>query len=392
MSTPSSASERIATSGGVVYAVTGTTLAQIPTWRECFAHQRKDHRFYELTEQTLPGQFEHHYFVLEDHTGRVRGVQPFFFVRQDMLQGTGRAVRSVLARLRQSFPNLLKIKMLMVGCAAGEGHLCQPAPEDARWLADNLHEALHFHARRAKASLVVLKEFPAHYRETLACFARDGYTRIPSLPAVRLGIEFKSFEDYMSKALSKVMRHNLRRKFKKLAAAAPLNLQVVNDVTPFVDEVHPLYLQVFNRSKLTFEKLTREYLCELGRRMPDRARFFIWRQNGKAVAISICLVHDGVLYDEYVGMEYPLALDLHLYFATLRDVLQWAMENGIKTYWSSALNYDPKLHLKCHLAPLDLYVRHTSPWLNPFFRKILPLLEPTHNDPVLRKFPNAHEL
>ena len=47
---------------------------------------------------------------------------------------------------------------------------------------------------------------------------------------------------------------------------------------------------------------------------------------------------------------------------------------------------------KCDLAPLDLYVRHTSPLINPFFRKLLPVLEPTHNDPVLRKFPNAHEL
>jgi hypothetical protein len=143
---------------------------------------------------------------------------------------------------------------------------------------------------------------------------------------------------------------------------------------------------------MTFEKLTKEYLCQLGQRMPDRMRFFIWRQNGKAIGFSVCLVHDGAIYDEYLGLEYPLALDLHLYFVTLRDIIQWAITNGCTRYCSSAQHYDPKLHLQCELAPLDLSVRHTSGFVNPFFRRLLPVLEPTHRDPVLRKFPNAHEL
>src|SRR5581483_7598475 len=140
---------------------------------------------------------------------------------------------------------------------------------------------------------------------------------------------------------------------------------------------HPLYLQVYERSKLHFEKLTKEYLCDLGRRMPDKARFFIWRQEGKAVAFSICLVHGDTIYDEYLGLDYSVALDRHLYFVTLRDIVQWGMDRGYKWYVSSALNYDPKLHLKCELVPLDLYVLHTSPIINFFMRRVLPWLEPT---------------
>ncbi|MBI3878945.1 MAG: GNAT family N-acetyltransferase [Verrucomicrobia bacterium] len=389
---PPESPERIETKHGWVYAVSGGQLEQLPAWRTCFADQRKDHRFYELIERTIRSGFEYHYFVLEDRTGRIRGVQPFFFRHEDVVAGLGTMARVAVEWMRRAFPNFLKLKMLMVGCTAGEGHLSFAAPEEEAWIAESLHAALHLHARRAKASLVVLKEFPSAYRGVMGCFPRDGYTRIPSMPMVRLGLGYAGFEDYMSKVLSKAMRHSLRRKFKKLADAPPITMEVVNDVTPFVDELYPLYLQVFERSKMTFEKLTKEYLCELGRTMPDRARFFIWRQSGKAVAFSVCLVHGGGIYDEYLGLQYPLALDLHLYFVTLRDILQWAMTNGCTTYLSSALNYDPKLHLKCDLVPLDLYVRHTSPWLNPFFRRIAPLLEPTRREPALRKFPNAHEL
>ena len=190
----------------------------------------------------------------------------------------------------------------------------------------------------------------------------------------------------------KATRKDLRRKFRKIAKAAPIELEVMRDITPLVDEIYPLYLQVHERSTMKFERLTKEYFCNLGRRMPDRTRFFVWRQSGRIIAFSLCLVHDGTIYDEYLGLDYTVALDLHLYFYTLRDIITWSLEQGISTYRSSPLNYEPKLHLGCMLFPLDLYVAHTTGWLNPVFHRGMELLGPTRHDPVLRRFPNADQL
>ncbi len=210
---------------------------------------------------------------------------------------------------------------------------------------------------------------------------------------VRLNIAYESFDEYMTKALSKVTRKSLRRKFKETAEAAdPIEMTVVDDITPFVDELYPLYLQVYDRSSLHFEKLTKEFLSRLGRDMPDKARFFIWRQKGRAIAFSVCLVQGEILYDEYVGMDYSIAFDLHLYHYTLRDIIQWGMDHGCRWYYSSSLGYDPKLHLKCELVPLDLYVRHTMPIANFVMKRVLPWLEPTRNDKTLRLFPNYDAL
>jgi len=87
-----------------------------------------------------------------------------------------------------------------------------------------------------------------------------------------------------------------------------------------------------------------------------------------------------------------VALDLHLYFYTLRDIISWALQQGLQYYYSNPLNYEPKLHLDCELVPLDLYVMHTNPLLNPIFRRMIKYLGPTRHDPVLRKFPNADQL
>ena len=104
------------------------------------------------------------------------------------------------------------------------------------------------------------------------------------------------------------------------------------------------------------------------------------------------MVQGDTIYDEYIGLDYSVALDLHLYHYTFRDIVGWAMANGYKWYCSTGLNYDPKLHLKCKLAPLDLYVRHTSPAVNAMLKMILPLLDPVRYDKNLRRFGNYDEL
>jgi predicted N-acyltransferase len=258
-------------------------------------------------------------------------------------------------------------------------------------VAEALHASLRIYARENKAGLIVLKDFPAKYRPTLGDFSSNGYARIPSMPMTKLSLDHATFDDYLA-TLGYVTRKGLRRKFRKTERATKIDMEVVSDIAPYVDEIYPLYLQVHERSPMKFEQLTKDYFRALGKMMPERVRFFIWRQRGKAIAFSCCLIHDGKIYDECLGLDYTVALDLHLYFYTLRDVLIWAMEHGLKEYRSGPLNYDPKLHLGCELMPLDLYVMHTRAFLNPIFRRVLKYLEPTRHDPVLRRFPNANEL
>jgi predicted N-acyltransferase len=375
---------------GVARVLSLADLQNCDAWKQAFVGKCKDHRFYEIVEETLDSKFEHGYLLLEDTTGKVRAVQPLFFVQQNLVDGIP-ALRAPVNTIRRRFPRFLTMRVLMVGNAAGEGHLSTVQPEDEDWVANALNATLKTYARLSKASLVVFKDFPAKYRSALRNFASNGYARVPSMPMTELQLRYTDFSHYL-RTLGAATRKDLRRKFRKTAAAPPISLEVVTDLTPYVDEVYPLYLQVHERSPLKFERLTKAYLSSLGQRMPERTRFFIWRQNGKAIAFSVALVHDGTIYDDYLGLDYRVALDLHLYFYTLRDIISWSLAQGLERYRSSPLNYHPKLHLGCDLFPLDLYVMHTAAWLNPIFRQALKFLEPTRHDPVLKRFRNAHEL
>jgi len=279
----------------------------------------------------------------------------------------------------------------MVGCAAGTGDLGACDKSDEAWTAQALRASLRTYARQNKASLVVLKDFPANYRASLETFALNGYARIPSMPMTRLSLNYENWDDYF-RTLSKATRKDLRRKFRRAERASKIEMQSASGIAPFIDEIYPLYLAVHERSPLKFETLTKDYFLSIAQRMPERARFFLWRQSSKIVAFSFCLVCGDAIYDECIGLDYSVALDLHLYFYTLRDIISWTLEQGLKYYYSNPLNYEPKLHLDCELVPLDLYVRHTSALLNPAFRRVIKYLGPTRHDPVLRRFPNADQL
>lgn len=374
-----------------VEVVSRAELARCGHWASAFAAWRKDRRYYELLEDTLSQGFEHRYFVLRGAGGEVRAVQPFVLLDQDILEGVHPRVRRLADRIRRVWPRFLKLRTLMVGCAAGEGRLDgTPAAHAAN--ARSLAAAIVGHARDLRAPLVVLKEFPTEYRAPLRCFLEHGFARVPSMPMTRLDIRYADFDDYMRRALTSSIRRKLRKKFAAAAASAPIEMSETDDISVDLDELYPLYLQVYERSKLHFEKLTPDFFREIGRRMPDKARFFVWRQQGRAVAFALAMFEGEDFYPEYVGFDYRVALELHLYHYIVRDMIGWAIAHGFKELRSSGLNYDPKLHFRHRLDPVDLYVRHTSPLINAVVRRVLPWIEPTRYDPVLPKFPNYAEL
>jgi hypothetical protein len=382
----------VALPGGSVEVASRTEAMQCERWAHAFGSEAKDRRYYELVEDTIHEEFDYRYFIVRDETGEICAVQPFFILDLDLLVGMKPQFGWLTDFIRSFWPRFMRARTLMVGCAAGEGHLDGKDEFAQRSSARLLASALVKEARKLKAHLVVLKEFPAKYRPIMECFVDGDFTRIPSLPNVMLNIGYSSFEEYMQRALSGGARRKLRLKLRAADEAPPIEMSVVDDIAPMIDDVYPLYLQVYRRSSQHFERLTKEYFCGLGSRLGDKNRFFVWRQDGKIIAFGSCLLQGDMIHAEYLGLDYSVALDLHMYHYTFRDLVSWGIAHGYKWFHSSALNYDPKFHLRYRLDPIDLYVRHTSPVFNPIFRRILPWLEPTRYDKTLKMFANYDEL
>src|SRR5712671_2565891 len=164
---------------GVMRVVTRDELENCEAWKRVFQNRCKDHRYYEIVDETLQNDFEHHYLWLEDPSGKVRAIQPVFFVRQNLVEGVPGKIRSVVDLIRKKFPRFLTMRVLMVGCAAGAGDLGASDEKDDAWLAKALHASLGTYARQNRVSLIVFKDFPAKYRPALESLRSNGYARIP---------------------------------------------------------------------------------------------------------------------------------------------------------------------------------------------------------------------
>ena len=378
--------------GWTVEIKTGAQIQGTPAWADAFTGLRKDRRYYELVEDTIHQGFEYRYFVLSDEYGQVRAIQPFFIADQDLLAGMGGGVSKVAALIRRFWPRFMCMRTLMVGCAAGEGHLDAEDEGSRCEIARSLGSTIVGQARQLRASMIVFKEFKTADRAALARLKKRGFTRVPSMPMTRRSLNFANFEDYMRNGLSAKFRAQLRREFRRSVERAQLEMRVVTDITPHIDEIYPLYLAVYERSALHFEKLTPEYLCRIGQSMPDKALFFLMIKEGKIVSFNLCLTTDTELCSEYVGFDYSVAFNLHLYNVMTRNIMEWAIANGYQWYCSTSLNYEPKYHFRHELDPLDLYVRHGSPAINFVMKRALRYLEPTRGDAMLRRFPNFNDL
>src|SRR5260370_35425080 len=104
------------------------------------------------------------------------------------------------------------------------------------------------------------------------------------------------------------------------------------------------------------------------------------------------MIEGDASYAEYLGLDYAAALDLHLYHYAVRDVVRWGMAAGCKSFRSGGLNYDPKLHMRHRLDPLDLYVRHPSTPVNAVLKRILPRPGPPRPDNTRRNAANFAQI
>lgn len=364
--------------------------AHILLWKQGYGNSYLQYPYYQLVHNTLDHQFEHYFLVFQTKKSK-KYVQPMFLVEQNICEGLSPNIKKILTKYLPH--KLLNTKILMIGCSTGEGVLFASHGDHEAVLI--LQQTTRQVAQQLGAALIVFKDFPASYRPILQSLSiQHGYVRVPSFPACAIELApYRGFTDYMKQTLSRKTRKDLYRKFRKAERLGGFSMEVIDDFTPVVDEIYPLYRQVIERSNFKFEVLTRDYFIGLRAALEDKGRFFIWRDSeGKIIAFNLCMLDGKRLRDCYIGLDYRVALDAHLYFISFRDVLSWAIENGIEQYYSSPLNYSAKLHLKLKLVPLDLYIQHTNSVINFFFKRLLPLLEPTRYDLILPKFPNYTDL
>ena len=90
--------------------------------------------------------------------------------------------------------------------------------------------------------------------------------------------------------------------------------------------------RVYAQSEIHFDLLTRDFFAGLLQSREIGGVVFCYRHDGELVGYNICLEHGGMLIDKYIGLRYPQARELDLYFVSWFVNLEHALERGLRFY------------------------------------------------------------
>jgi predicted N-acyltransferase len=277
----------------------------------------------------------------------------------------------------------MELNVLVCGLPMGQGRF--GAVRDPAAVVRAIREALESFAISRKISILGYKDFGLGECEWLDALQAEGYYKFESMPSTEMAIPFNSFDEYV-KTLTRVSRDGLKRKLKKIDRSAPLAMEVRECLSAEeLDQVHALYTQTLVRhGEMSFEIMTKDFFRRISENMPAEARYFLWRLDGRIVAFAFCFISAERMIDYYLGFDYDLAYDLHLYFIRFRGLMKWCIEQKIPVYEMGNTGYEAKRRLGFKFIRLFVYAKHLHKFINPFFHLLCKCLKPENFDATFK--------
>lgn len=216
----------------------------------------------------------------------------------------------------------------------------------------------------------LLSEYDNHYSEQLIeALKEQGYIEVEGQALAWLPIDFIDINEVFSR-FSYSRRKNFRRKLKS-RDKLDINILHSGDECFFnqdvQDEYYQLYLNVYQQSEIHFDLLTKPFFIQLLQSKAAKAHIFTYHNNGVFIGFNICFEVNNMLIDKYIGMVYPKARELNLYFVSWFVNLEYALQQGFNYYiagWT-----DPEV--KASLGAKFTFTRHLVYIRNPLLRVIL---------------------
>jgi len=359
-------------------------IEEIPAsdWESVYPKALEGYRFFRTIDDSNLNQFSFHYILIYQD-GKPAGAASCFLMNYSLDTTVQGSFKTFTSFLRRIFPGILDSKTLMCGSPIGPGKM--GVAGNTQGVFEAIYKAIEAIAEKEKVAIIAFKEFDSSYRGLFSSLAKQGFHRFDSFPNTDKEIHFENFEAYL-KSLSYKTRYDLKRKFKKVDGHVPIDLEITHQLDGgILEEAYGLYRQVILKHPVAFEVLPKEFFANVSKHMPQETRFFLWRIRGKLVAFEFCLVSGDYFLDCYLGLDYSVAYQHHLYFVRFRDLINWCIKNGIRRYEMGCTNYDPKKRLGFQFIPLDIYAKHRNRWINSFLRVFCRFLEPKRFDPVLKE-------
>ncbi len=362
--------------------VTDVTRISLEAWSRVYPQVFEGYHFFKTLQESGLEQFEWHYILVYD-AEKLVGIAPCFLMHYPLDTTIQGPIKSALLKVKKIWPDFMELRALVCGLPMDQGRI--GITGDPRAVVRVICEAMESLAASRKISILGFKDFGLQECGWLDVLQDEGYYKFESMPSTEMAVPFRSFDEYV-KTLNRASRDGLKRKLKKIDRATPLPMEIRERLSEDeLDQVHALYTQtLLSHGEMSFEIMTKDFFRRISDNMPAETRYFLWRLDGRIVAFAFCFVSAEKMIDYYLGFDYALAYDLHLYFTRFRDLMKWCIENKIRVYEMGNTGYEAKRRLGFGFIRLFVYAKHLNKLINPFFHLLCRCLRPENFDATFK--------
>lgn len=351
-------------------------------WDSCFTDVEGRWWYEALESSGLEDQFEFAYAVIEDR-GVPVAIAPTFIMNVPMAL----VVPPGIARVMSIFPPLRYQRTLFIGSpCSDEGSIGMLAGYSLADFVLPLQDALSARAKARNVSMTVWKDFGELQKPAFDALSQArGLFPMVSFPGTTVTLPAGGFTAYLE-GLKSRHRYRLKKKLKDGLAQGRVNVSVVQQPDEqALQALYGLFQQTYEKGKTKFEKLNIEFFRQIA--LKPQSHFILLTDDatGKLVAFMLCFQLGEKAINKFIGIDYSVGMQSHLYFQLWEQAVKWACSVGVTSLESGQTAYGAKREVGHQLVPLHCYCQHRNPLLHRVFGAVAKKITWISLDPELEQ-------
>jgi len=292
------------------------------------------------------------------------------------------AVRRLGAGLGARIVKDLKVRSLVCGnifhCGEHGAHFINGIPHDEQLKAlETAMRQLRSDERSGpKPSVMIFKEVGAGQINNAEVLENKGYHPLAMDVNMVMNVDpgWKDLNGYTN-ALNSKARTRINSIMGRSSALEikDLTSEAIQQAIP---DLQKLFNEVLDRAPFIFGRLNVAVYAPWKTLLGDKLMFHGFYLNDELVGFSAAFIHHDTLDAQFVGINYDLDQEHFIYQRMLIDLLEYALENDLRTIKFGRTAEQAKSNIGALPQPLVWYVKHRNRLANkvigPFIRGVVP--------------------
>jgi predicted N-acyltransferase len=334
------------------------------------------HEYLHAIEMSRINDCRYFYIVLRDNDGILAHTCVYFISTELDSFATG-VLKKVIIGIRRLSKSFLILRSVECGTPVALGNTIsyREGADKSACLARIVSETERI-ARRLGVGVLLFRDFYDHELDFYDQLTGLGYRRIHNLPATRLEIKWKTFDEYLGSLRSRY-RRKMQAQLRKFDRDNT-TVELVKDFSLYAGDLATLWKNAYeNATEYRREILLADFFENVDRDLGDRSAIILLRIDGKPVGFSLLLFDDQTLIPLFCGLDYSYNNEYCIYFNLLYSVVRTAIEIGVKDVDFGITTIAPKIDLGAIVTPLSMYMKHLNPVANALVPRLFEMMTPS---------------